>query len=522
MACADAMTAPSAATPPIDRPPATPPTTPTIPTPEPPAPVVSCQATTGGAALQATVDRAAADKGVYSVTLGVGPARAASAEGVVTVPVIVCHFGGASGIVQVTNGVPLPPGALRPGQERQVTLTIDGADQAINVVALPGRHTDGSLRAVLVQGRFRAGASGVLTLGGAERPASENAPAVEPAAVPEAALLPSDAAYLVSTELVGPTVTAQTAAALGGDFAKYERDFVRFEQEHWAKKADAWGENYYDRALIYFAFWVRTGNPDYWHRGTRLAYRYRTDYLEKNNHGSSPHWAQLEGLEKHYLLTGDERSRTAIGATADMLYRGFQRSRDLADLSKSENRIRTRVLQGELLAWRVDAPVGRDGVPWDVRMDEAVTKIIESQGPDGGFRFGSLCDQSINYMDGMLGDVLIEVHRTYRPDPRIRPAVQRMADFQWNTQWDPSARAFRYMSGVCPGKGGGDPAPDLNGLFVNTYAWLYAQTGDDGYRSRADQIFLSAVAETWLEGTKQFNQQYTTSYRYLGYRLRTP
>ena len=96
------------------------------------------------------MDRAAADSGVYRVTLGVGPARAAATEGVVSVPVIVCHFEGASGIVQVTNGVPLPPGVLRPGQERQVSLTIDGARQAINVVALPSTHPDGSLRAVLV------------------------------------------------------------------------------------------------------------------------------------------------------------------------------------------------------------------------------------------------------------------------------------------------------------------------------------------------------------------------------------
>jgi hypothetical protein len=38
------------------------------------------------------------------------------------------------------------------------------------------------------------------------------------------------------------------------------------------------------------------------------------------------------------------------------------------------------------------------------------------------------------------------------------------------------------------------------------------------YRDRGDQIFAGGVAGAYLAGTKQFNEQYTASYRYPAYR----
>src|SRR5256885_1351285 len=48
--------------------------------------------------------------------------------------------------VVVSNAIPLPPGALQPGQLSRVQLFVNGVEQARYVEALPSTHRDGSLR----------------------------------------------------------------------------------------------------------------------------------------------------------------------------------------------------------------------------------------------------------------------------------------------------------------------------------------------------------------------------------------
>ena len=61
--------------------------------------------------------------------------------------------------------------------------------------------------------------------------------------------------------------------------------------------------------------------------------------------------------------------------------------------------------------------------------------------------------------------------------------------------------------------------PELNNLIVNGYAWVYAQTGDVSYRTKADAIFAGGVRHSFLYGSKQFTQQYSVGYRYFAYRI---
>ena len=61
-------------------------------------------------------------------------------------------------------------------------------------------------------------------------------------------------------------------------------------------------------------------------------------------------------------------------------------------------------------------------------------------------------------------------------------------------------------------------APDLNNLISAGFGWVYRQTGDAKYRAAGDAIFAGGVTQAYLAGTKQFNESYTSSFRYLGYR----
>jgi hypothetical protein len=119
-------------------------------------------------------------------------------------------------------------------------------------------------------------------------------------------------------------------------------------------------------------------------------------------------------------------------------------------------------------------------------------------------------------MVGQLNDAFIKYNSEFTADARILGAVQKAADYMWAHDWNATSVAFVYLDGPCPGYDLNQaPAPDLNNLIVNGYSWLYQQTKNTGYRDRADQIFAGGVTQAYLTGSKQFNEEYYTSFRYL-------
>jgi uncharacterized protein YjdB len=438
------------------------------------------------------------------------------------IAVAVQRFDGGSGSVLVSNASPLPKGFLFPADARKVRVYVNGAEQSVYSEALKGLHADGSLRSVLVQFQYAVPSSGSVAgqvVLGQARGTTDLAKPSANRSLLTAVALPTDVNYLLSTEINGPTTSMAASKALGGAYTKYENDFVKFANLHWSTNGAAWGENYYDRALIYYAFWVRSGNPEYFRRASLLAVNYRRDYLERNSYRSSPHWSQLEGLEQHYLLTGDEASRKAIGSVAAVFSQGYYSK--LSDHTVSpwmESRIQARVLQSFLLAWRVQAP----GPSWTSLLDGGLTKVLSTQSADGSYRFPNTCNQSLNYMNGLLNDVLIKYYRGYRRDSRIPDAIRRSLDFLW-TQWMASQAGFAYISADCLNLSGvwvglKTAAPDLNNFIVTGFSWYGRFAGDASYSQKAELIFSGGVNRAFLQGSKQFNEEYSASFRHLGFR----
>ena len=151
-----------------------------------------------------------------------------------------------------------------------------------------------------------------------------------------------------------------------------------------------------------------------------------------------------------------------------------------------------------------------------------MTRILASQAPSGAYLFtrpDNQCGYNKPFMVGLLNDAFIKYYTHFSPDPRIPGAIQRSIDYMWVNDWRAGPRAFVYLGGPCPGHDEGQaPSPDLNNLVVNGFGWTYQQTGNTLYRDRAEQIFAGGVAGAWLNGSKQFNENYTTSFRYLAYR----
>jgi hypothetical protein len=426
-----------------------------------------------------------------------------------------------SGTVLVSSGIPLIPGALRDTDIGSVRVFVAGTEQRIFISALRGRHPDGSLGTILVQFPYS------LTFGtnvpaeivfGSARSLPDLAAQTSNPAMPLGLLLPSDPNYLVRTNLVGPTLTADATSSISTFAAKFDVDFKTYADLHWAQYGDAWEQNYYDRAQIYYAQWVRTGNPEYWIRGTRQMLAYRTNYLEANSYGTSPHWSQIDGVAIHYQLTGDESSRFAVGRIAEIL-RYFRDNARIVDHPDIESRILARTLMAQLWGWRLQAR-GNEATATSAEISTLISTILNLQAADGAWRYRTICgtnSASLTFMDGMLNEALIQAYTHHSANPAIPQKVRKSADYLWS-RWKVATQAIEYAPGCPPSTTDPDSYAELNNLVVNTFAWVYAQTGEVDFRQKADSVFNGGVRGQFLPGQKQFNQQYTVGYRYFVWR----
>ncbi|HUQ84638.1 MAG TPA: hypothetical protein VM076_26030 [Gemmatimonadaceae bacterium] len=327
--------------------------------------------------------------------------------------------------------------------------------------------------------------------------------------------------------VVGPYIPVWASASLGGAFGRYERDFVVNDERQWAANGPAWAEmNYYDRAAIYYAWYARTGDLKYLSRANALAVDYRKNYLETANFVIQAHWSMMDGVALHYLMTGDEASRSAVGKVAD-LFVGLTYRNNIGLRTATDNRIQARYLVALMLADLIRAPSVGIGAPagipgghdWKAELRRALPLVLATQDADGAWRLACSKTRPVThpFTTGLLMDAMARYYDLFEPDPRIPPAIKRSADFLWANDWVAGQRAFRYIGGQCQGEGAPAPAADLNNLLVNAYGWIYRQTKDVDYRRRGDEIFAGAVTGAWISPTKQFNQVYSSSYRYEAY-----
>jgi len=331
------------------------------------------------------------------------------------------------------------------------------------------------------------------------------------------------------SRIMGTTISTAEAKALGGSFAQYETNFVTFDEQQWSTNGANWAVmDYYDRAMIYYAWYRRTGDAKYLSRANAVALDYRRNYLEAASFLIQPHWSMLDGVAVHYLTTGDEASRTAIGRIGD-LFTGLGYRDNIGSKTSTDNRVQARYITALMLANLVNAPstgVPAGGIPgghdWAAELRRALPLILSTQDSDGAWRLSDCGDggpRAVHpFTTGLLMDALTRYYDVFEADARILPAIKRAADYLWANDWLATDRAFKYVERVCPNEGGPQPAPDLNNLIVNGYAWVYKQTGDATYKQRADDIFAGAVAGGWISPSKQFNQVYSSSFRYLAFR----
>jgi uncharacterized protein YjdB len=457
--------------------------------------------------------------------ISVAPSTSTPPQSGLTVDLKVVRFDGGSGTILVNSGIPLPPGYLRDTQLRNLVVYVSGAEQTLYVEALKGRHPDGSIRSVQVQWRMSVPSSGTtaqLVLGpNVSRTTVDMAKTTvnynyqQPLST-AAAALPSSPTYLTSTLIVGEISTTTFNSTWHSNFAVWgDPKYNAMMAEYYTMSGDAFvNYNYYDAVLSNFAWWVRTGNVEYWKRANYFLMPYRDGYAVPNNYGMQPHIAQIEGLETHYLLTGDAASLYGASTIATTFMGPWLPVLGDVTISWHDNRIQARILDFALTGLRLGLTT-RDFAA-DARL--ALTRILSSQSADGAYRLGAHCWQDTPFMNGILNTVFIKYYTYFEQDPRIPASIKKNLDFMWSREWLAADLSFKYLEGDCPGQGGPGPAPDLNLMISNGYAWYARYSGDGTYRSKGDQIFNSGVVNAYLQGMKQFNENYHASFHYDPYR----
>jgi len=320
-------------------------------------------------------------------------------------------------------------------------------------------------------------------------------------------------------KIAGPYLSSTDQKAMGGPFVEYDAQFARYDTLHWPSMITAWtpdAYNYYDRGVSYYVRGEQTKNPVYRFRGDSVTRDFRKRYIEANNYAIASWEGFVEGLAIHSLLTGDTASRKAVGKMGDY-YQWF------FNATAPDERIAAYTLRAFVVANQIKAPSVGIGAPmglppagdWPTVARAAFNKIILRQRADGGWPGGPCGGMDHPFTAGLLMDAMIRYYENFEKDARVITSVKKTADYLWANDWLLASNAFKYIGGTCEGEGGPGPAPILNPLIVNGYAWLFKVTGDSTYRTRAIAMYKGAVdsGEAGNSNPKMFNQLFSSSYR---------
>jgi hypothetical protein len=138
-----------------------------------------------------------------------------------------------------------------------------------------------------------------------------------------------------------------------------------------------------------------------------------------------------------------------------------------------------------------------------------------------------------NYMAGLFWEAAILYDRLIG-DPRILPAMRRWADWTWSNEWNAKVMGFRYqdvtaqegraaftVAGQSVWSKVADTAtafPELNGMMMPAWGYLFLKTGDPQYAAQGDLMLKGLVRAARAQTLpKQYPQMYRSSPRYLAW-----
>jgi hypothetical protein len=353
-------------------------------------------------------------------------------------------------------------------------------------------------------------------------PAPRPTPAPTPRATPTPVTRPSPTP--------SPTPTREDPAI--PELERWQRQMVEFGrmackalQSAGRTSEEKLALTYYDAARVYYQIADYTDDRS-WLSCEAAAEGAYKDYVMKATGRVPGYWNFTTGLRMDLQNSSDSTSKQAVALLAT---RGAFCT-DSTPLESTRDVAVSREVAYCLMAYLNAEAVGepRRARMWQLA-DQALAHLDTwfvsktSRAPRNGF--DGPADAAGKYylqpfMVGLTAQALIQYWDATK-DPRVQPTIRRALDAIWDRAWVASDQSFWYENWVAdpskpfPPKPG---APDLNLLIAPAYAWMYYQSGDTRYRDRGDQAFAGGVKGAWLNGSKQFNQNYMWSFDYVRWR----
>jgi hypothetical protein len=290
-------------------------------------------------------------------------------------------------------------------------------------------------------------------------------------------------------------------------FGKKSCDYLR---NGWSDKEDKLSATYYDGAQVFFQIADYTKDTSYRDCAFEAVRTYRDGYVLPNNGLVAAYWNFTGGLTTDALRFGSDDSKAAV----DLLATKAPFARDATQPSETETTMASRETAYAIIALLNNEKLGK---PRRARLGLLVNHAI---GHIDKWFITKDAPFVRPFMVGLTMDALVTYYER-TGDRRILPAVKTALDGLWSDMWLSAAQSFKYTD-RSTGSGGEEAAPDLNLLIAPSFAWYYNQTGDSVYQQRGDLVFSGGVANAFLSGNKQFNQNYLWSFRYIGYRSVMP
>jgi hypothetical protein len=292
------------------------------------------------------------------------------------------------------------------------------------------------------------------------------------------------------------------------------------------------GATYYDAEAVFYQIGDYFSDASWVACATSAEAVYRDTYVMRSDvmGGVPGYWNFAEGLYIDFKKSGDAVSKDAVHLLAT---KGAYCS-DTVPAEWTAGAHMAREGSFCLLAMIRDEQLGK---PHRARQDLLTGQLLnmvdlwasyQALAPTAEFDGAPQCigkNYFQPFMAGLLMRTLIESNAV-KADPRIPQAIKKLVDFTWAQAWNATDKSFWYEN--CT-NGVGTPwllskqgAPDLNLLIAPAFAWLYNNTGDAKYRDQGDAVFAGGVTGAWLDGAKQFNQNYMWSPNYIRWRGGTP
>jgi hypothetical protein len=375
-------------------------------------------------------------------------------------------------------------------------------------------------------------------------------PAPPPTPPPPPPPPPVDATTPAHLTHLGPLPTLAQLDALSPDYANQIRLYFdatdpiqglsqadkwakyKFSYDHTSVENDPGTEqnDYYDRGAHMLAWeYILGGRPQMRDYGMRLIDNYLA-YVSAQQFGPIANWVFTDGLRAAYVLTKDEKYRTAIGRLCDYFAVPYYMDHLVGMSDEMDSREVAYIIRGFQAAAEIGAPSlgtpGRvnGGNDWARLLRKAVTDAIASQAADGSRRrtYGAPTGNK-PFMEGLLNNALIDAYEFFKAsDPalaaQIVDSVHRSVDYLCSKDFKHTPEPSPYNASLMLGdafeyqeaEGGYDtrpyPAPDLNLIIVPAIGWDAVKSGNKRYLPIGDAAFRSTMAVGSWQYDKQLNE----------------